>query len=84
MFDVSAGIEALQNALRDINTAMKCQELREAQADLVARVRDWKGYNVKEFGDLLQFDFVSVVTGQYGTAETVCAKPSKQPEVTTC
>lgn len=56
---------------------MKCQELREAQAYLVARVKDWKGYNVKEFGDLLQFDFVSVVTGTYGTAETVCAKPCK-------
>jgi cell division control protein 24 len=77
MFDVSAGIEALQNALRDINAAMKCQELREAQAYLVARVKDWKGYNVKEFGDLLQFDSVSVVTGTYGTAEIVCAKPSK-------
>jgi cell division control protein 24 len=84
MSDVSAGIEALQNALRDINAAMKCQELREAQADLVTRVRDWKGYNVKEFGDLLQFDFVSVVTGKYGTAETVCSKPTKQPEATIC
>jgi hypothetical protein len=66
------GIDALQSVLRDINTAIKDQELHEAKVDLVARVQDWKGQNINAFGNLLLFDVLNIIVGNSEPVKTVC------------
>jgi cell division control protein 24 len=68
------GIEALQNALRNINAATKRQELSDAFTELVARVQDWKNHKVHDFGDLLLFDILQVIDGKSRTQRTVRTK----------
>jgi hypothetical protein len=69
---LSEGIYALQSVLRNINTAIKDQELHEAKVDLVARVQDWKNHDVDRFGNLLLFDVVDIISGNSATVKTVC------------
>lgn len=64
-------IQFLQGVLRTVNAAIKDQELQEAHADLVARVRDWKNHRPENFGQLLLFDDLDVVTDKSGLQKTV-------------
>jgi hypothetical protein len=74
--EVSESILIVQRVLRTVNDAIKDQELQEAHADLVARVRDWKNHRPENFGQLLLFDDLNVVTDKLGgrqiTVVTVC------------
>jgi hypothetical protein len=70
--EVSDSILIVQGVLRTVNAAIKDQELQEAHADLVARVRDWKNHRLENFGQLLLFDDLDVVTDKSGPPKTVC------------
>jgi len=69
---VSHSILVLQRVLHTVNAAIKDQELQEAHADLVARVRDWKNHRPENFGQLLLFDDLVVVADKSGPQKTVC------------
>lgn len=71
--DILDGIQALQRGLRDINAAIREQELQEAYADLVARVQDWKNHRIDDFGKLMLFDVLQV---DYKRSVTVCTVPA--------
>ena len=70
--EVSDSILIVQGVLRTVNAAIKDQELQEAHADLVARVRDWKNHRPENFGQLLLFDDLDVVTDKSSLQKTVC------------
>jgi hypothetical protein len=67
----------VQSVLRTVNAAIKDQELLEAHADVVARVRDWKNHRPENFGQLLLFDDLDVVTDKSRLQKSVrnhCSK----------
>jgi hypothetical protein len=70
--DISNGYQALDRVLRNINFAIRHQELQEAQSDLMARIQDWQNLNLDSFGQLRQFDVLNVVTGKSDVQHTVC------------
>ncbi len=74
---VSESIHILQGVLRTVNAAIRDQELQEAHADLVPRVRDWKNHRPENFGQLLLFDHVDVATDKSGLQKAVCSHCTK-------
>jgi cell division control protein 24 len=77
---VSASIQALQEALRDIHAAFRDKELLEARVDLVARVQDWKNHDIKYFSKLLLFDIGDVFIGRSEIVKSVCTNSRHQPK----
>jgi cell division control protein 24 len=76
---MSDGIDALQGVLRNINTAIKDQELHEARIDLVARVNDWKSHDINAFGNLLLFGVLDINTGgKFDNKKTARPNPSNK------
>ncbi|KAF5009360.1 hypothetical protein FDECE_4416 [Fusarium decemcellulare] len=60
--------EVLQEAMKQINNAIKLEDTKEALNDLKRRVQDWKGHKIDQIGDLLLYD--SIIVAPNGTLET--------------
>ncbi|KAF4458423.1 hypothetical protein FALBO_14849 [Fusarium albosuccineum] len=60
--DVIKATEALQEAMKQINNAIKHKETNDVLNDLKRRVQDWKNHKINDYGDLLLYDSIHVVS----------------------
>jgi cell division control protein 24 len=61
--DLTRGIGAAQRVLGRINQAVDKKARADAVVDLTARVEDWKGHNIQQFGDLIMNGTFTVIKG---------------------
>ena len=62
--DLSTGIEAASAILERTNAAIDLEERLGAVEELKSRVEDWKGHDIKRFGNLLLHGTFTVLKGE--------------------
>ncbi|KAL8826688.1 MAG: hypothetical protein Q9170_007307 [Blastenia crenularia] len=62
--DLVEGEAAASSLMQRANDAVAKEQRMMAVADLQLRVEDWKGHNIKQFGDLLLYGSYTVVKGE--------------------
>ncbi|KAF2720189.1 hypothetical protein K431DRAFT_226965 [Polychaeton citri CBS 116435] len=62
--DLERGLLAAGEIMMRCNSAVEREEKAEAVEDLVARVEDWKGHKVEQFGELLLYGNFTVIKSE--------------------
>ena len=75
--DLAEGEMAASSVLVRANEAVDKEERNRAVSDLISRVEDWKGHNIDNFGELLQYGSHTVLKGegQKEVEREVCLRP---------
>lgn len=70
--NLKTACSAIQRIVRNIDTAVNLDLLNDAREELLARVDDWKSYDVETFGKLLLHGVYGLVNNMDGPEKPVC------------